>query len=240
MNDIIIFTDGSSRGNPGPGGWGAIISTSEKVIERGGGEKNTTNNRMELTAALQALKEIKTNTEKNNVIIYTDSSYLIQGITKWVRGWVRNGWMTATKEPVTNQDIWEKLITVVEQVETHHPISWTYIKGHVGIPGNERVDEIATAFADGADIKLFKGNTKDYAVNISDVTPSKTKKTVTLQQKARSKAKAHSYLSLVGGELKIHTTWAECEKRVKGVKGAKFKKSLSAIEEKQIMKDWGV
>ena len=107
---ITIFSDGSSKGNPGPGGWGAIIASSDKVVEIGGGEKYTTNNRMELLAAISALETVENN--KEEIILNTDSSYVINGITKWVFGWQKNNWKTSTKADVVNKDLWERLIGV--------------------------------------------------------------------------------------------------------------------------------
>lgn len=237
---ILIFTDGSSRGNPGPGGWGAIVAYDGKTRELGGGAKMTTNNRMEISAAIEALKFLAKYDAGDDepIVVHTDSSYLVQGITKWVRGWARNDWMTATKEPVSNRDLWEQLVAATEKLEESHEIVWELVKGHVGVPGNERCDEIATAFADQEEIDLYDGARDAYDVDLS-VVASKVKKEVSLEKKARSKAKAYSYLSLVNGKIVAHKTWAECEARVKGVSGAKFKKSVSAADEKRIMSEWG-
>lgn len=256
-DQIIIFTDGSSRGNPGPGGWGAIIVYPEqsrmgnkKVKELGGREDHTTNNRMEMTAALSALTYIQEQKISGSITVNTDSSYLINGITKWVKGWAKNNWRTATKEPVVNQDIWEKLVDVVDALETQSDITWSYLKGHSGIPGNERCDEIATAMADlpaevlakegEKAIALYDGDKQHYPVDLS-VTIGRTLGSQTsAEKKERAKLKAYSYLSLVNGTLEKHQTWAQCEARVKGVKGAKFKKSISADDEAAIIKEWGI
>lgn len=238
----IVFTDGSSRGNPGPGGWGALVirgeneganGTGKHITELGGGEKHTTNNRMEIKASLEALKKIPAGEE---VTVHTDSSYLINGITKWVKGWKRNGWLTKTKDEVLNRDLWEELHEIAEKRE----VKWQYVGGHVGIAGNERCDRIATAFADGEDIKLYSGPLAAYdlpnVLYISlDTEKAKTKKS----DSSRSRAKAYSYVSMVGGVIQIHQTWAECEKRVKGMKGARFKKSLDKGDEAAIVKEFG-
>ncbi|MFA5934409.1 MAG: ribonuclease HI [Candidatus Paceibacterota bacterium] len=228
-NKTIIFTDGSSRGNPGPGGWGAIVATSDgKVKELGGGEKHTTNNRMELMGAISALSILDNN---DSIILNTDSSYVINGITKWVYGWQKNGWKNSMKEDVVNRDLWEKLIEVSKDKD----IKWNYVGGHVGIPGNERCDEIATMFADGKRIELFHGKKTDYEVDLLNTAGDGEKK----KTKKKSGATAYSYLSLVEGKLQKHKTWPECEKRVKGVKGnVKFKKSVSEEDEKEIMREW--
>lgn len=227
----IIFTDGSSRGNPGPGGWGAIVAFSDgKIKELGGGEKHTTNNRMELMGAISALSIIK---DEDNIVLNTDSSYVINGITKWVYGWKKNSWKNSMKEDVVNRDLWEKLIEVSKDKD----IEWNYVGGHVGIPGNERCDEIATSFADGKKVELFHGKKTDYEIDLSDTEGSREKK----KNKSKNKSPAYSYLSLVEGKLQKHKTWPECEKRVKGVKGnVKFKKAVSEENEREIMKEWGV
>jgi ribonuclease HI len=230
-NKIIIFSDGSSRGNPGPGGWGAIIADEKKALEIGGRENHTTNNRMELLGAINALASIKQS--KEEIILNTDSSYVINGITKWVYGWQKNGWINSTKDEVSNRDLWEELIKVSDSKK----IKWNYVGGHIGVPGNERCDEIATSFADNEKIKLFKGKISDYEFNLSDTKGNGIK----ISKKSKNKSPAYSYLSLVHGVLHIDKTWLECEKRVKGVKGnVKFKKSASLENEKEILKEWGI
>ncbi|MGB8816045.1 MAG: ribonuclease HI [Minisyncoccia bacterium] len=229
---IIIFTDGSSRGNPGPGGWGAIINDGEKITELGGRENITTNNRMELLGAIHALKKIEKPTEE--IFLNTDSSYLINGITKWIYGWQKKGWKNSLKEEVANRDLWEKLY----EVSKDRKIKWNYVSGHSGVPGNERCDEIATAFADNTSPKLFLGKKSGYKINLDDLSQSGVKKNSS--RKKKNKMPAYSYISLVGGILKIDKTWSECEKRVRGVKGgAKYKKVGSEEEEKQVMAEWG-
>lgn len=133
---VEIFTDGACSGNPGPGGWGALLrfGANEKTLN--GGEQLTTNNRMEMTAAISALEALK---ESCAVELHTDSQYLKDGITKWVHGWKRNGWRTADKKPVKNQDLWERLDEALKRHEVH----WHWVKGHTGHPENERADELA-------------------------------------------------------------------------------------------------
>ena len=227
----IIFCDGSSRGNPGPSGWGAIVALGEKVLELGGGEKHTTNNRMELLGAINALQCV--GKKSDEIILNTDSSYVINGITKWVYGWQKNGWKTSTKEDVINKDLWELLI----KISKGKKIQWNHVAGHAGVEGNERCDVIATSFADGEKIELFKGKISDYEHDLF-----KTKGNgVKVSKKSKNKLPAYSYLSLVHGVFHIDKTWAECEKRVKGIKGnVKFKKATSAEDEKEIMKEWGM
>ncbi len=234
---ITIFTDGSSSGNPGPGGWGAVIALpNDTVVEAGGHEEHTTNNRMELQAAIGAFLKIKH--VPGDVVVHTDSSYVIQGITKWVHAWIKNGWVTSTKEQVLNKDLWEILTSLIYDREREATITWKRVSGHSGVPGNERVDEIATAFTMGKEIKLYDGSSKDYKIDLITVTPNRVKKTVKDSKKSRSSKPAYSYVSKVDGKIETHKTWAECEKRVKGASGAKFKKALNASEEKEIMQEF--
>lgn len=247
----IIYTDGSSRGNPGPGGWGAIVgynngeskvkSGKSQVKELGGGEKHTTNNRMELLAAIEGLSFVHAQGVECAIDVRADSSYVINGITKWVKGWEKNGWLNSKKEEVVNRDLWTLLRDVVSDVKMSGcKISWTYTPGHSGIPGNERADVIATEYADGVKVKLYNGARDTYDVDLEslDVVTTSQKQKKSPEEKARQKRKAYSYLSLINGKLMKHATWAECEKRVKGVKGTKFKKAVSAEDEQMIIKDW--
>jgi ribonuclease HI len=224
----IIFTDGASRGNPGNGGYGAIVATSDsKIYEIGGRENNTTNNRMEMTGAIEALKIVS---ENSGVELYTDSAYLINGITKWVWTWQKNNWKTKTKEDVLNVDLWKNLL----EVSKNKKIKWNRISGHSGVPANERCDIIATSFADGKKISLFHGNANEYRI---DLTIRKgTDKAI--ESKSKKKVVAYSYVSLVNGIIQTHETWAECEKRVKGKSGARFKKSMSEKDEKAIIAEF--
>ena len=134
---IIAFADGAAKGNPGPGGWGAIVVTPDgRVTEIGGGEPHTTNNRMEMTAVIEALSALK---RPSRVVLHTDSQYVQKGITEWINGWKARGWRTAAKEPVKNVDLWKKL----DDVARNHEIDWVWVKGHSGHDGNERADALA-------------------------------------------------------------------------------------------------
>lgn len=133
---VDIFTDGACSGNPGPGGWGALLRYGTKERELFGGEKDTTNNRMELTAVIRALETL---TRPVRVRVHTDSTYVQQGITKWIHGWKKNGWRTSNKEPVKNADLWKLL----EEAATRHHVEWHWVKGHAGHEGNERADALA-------------------------------------------------------------------------------------------------
>lgn len=135
---VVIHTDGACSGNPGPGGWGALLSFRGVEKELSGGEPATTNNRMELMAAIAALEALNRGTE---VRLFTDSRYVMDGITKWIAGWKRNGWKTADRKPVKNEDLWRRL----DEAAGRHKIEWRWVRGHSGDPSNERVDQLARA-----------------------------------------------------------------------------------------------
>ena len=141
LPQVEIFTDGACKGNPGPGGWGAILRSNGKERELSGGESPTTNNRMELMAAIEALNAL---TKPCRVQLWTDSNYVRDGITKWIHGWRRNGWKTADKKPVKNSELWQALL----EAAAPHRIEWHWVKGHAGHPENERADALACAEAE--------------------------------------------------------------------------------------------
>ncbi len=136
MKRVDIFTDGACSGNPGPGGWGAVLRSGGHEKELYGGERDTTNNRMELTAAIEALEAL---TEPCQVTLTTDSTYVRDGITRWLANWKQNGWRTAAKKPVKNQELWQKL----DRQASRHDVIWKWVKGHSGHPDNERADMLA-------------------------------------------------------------------------------------------------
>ena len=136
MKTVIIYTDGACRGNPGPGGWGVLIKYREYSKEMYGGDASTTNNKMELTAAIEALKEIK---EPCEIIIYTDSKYVLKGIEEWIHNWKKRGWKGSNRKPVKNIELWKKL----DELRYKHTIKWNWVKGHSGDPGNETADMLA-------------------------------------------------------------------------------------------------
>jgi len=136
LKTVIIYTDGACKGNPGPGGWGALLEYDGRRKELFGGEPHTTNNRMELVAVIRALEALK---RESDVAIYTDSQYVKNGIEAWIHAWKRNGWKTSDKKPVKNEDLWREL----DELATRHRISWHWVRGHDDNPGNERADELA-------------------------------------------------------------------------------------------------
>ncbi len=139
VDPIIIYTDGACSGNPGPGGWGAVLIKDEHRKEMNGGEAETTNNRMELMAAIEALNALLN--IPSDVALYTDSNYVKGGITGWINNWKKNGWKTANKKPVKNADLWQAL----DEATSRHNVTWHWVKGHAGHPENERADELARA-----------------------------------------------------------------------------------------------
>jgi ribonuclease HI len=139
LNKIVIYTDGACKGNPGPGGWGALLRASDGVEkELFGGEAQTTNNRMEMMAVIEALSALK---RPCHVVLHVDSQYVLKGMTEWLQGWKAKGWRTAAKQPVKNVDLWQRLDALVHQSD--HRIEWQWVKGHAGDPGNERADALA-------------------------------------------------------------------------------------------------
>ena len=169
---ITIYTDGSSRGNPGPGGWGAVIITDDEVIELGGSEVLTTNNRMELSGALHGLREIDdTNKKIQEVEVCTDSQYVKKGMMEWIDGWIKKGWVGSTKKPVLNKDMWESLKKEEDRIKKGGiKVMWKYVPGHSGVVMNERADVIATACADSVkdkgatNLQLYRGPRAEYQV----------------------------------------------------------------------------
>ena len=233
QSTITIFTDGASSGNPGPGGWGAIISIDDKVVELGGGEKNTTNNRTELMAVYNALLFV-VEQNKNNlpITLYTDSSYVSNGITSWINGWRNKQWKNKAGDTIANVDIWKNLDDILSDVN----LKIINVSGHSGILGNERADQIATSFIKDQKRYLYNGEKKDYSINLDDVSVDQDLKNT----KDRKKTKAYSYVSLIGKDFKIHQTWDECKKRVQGIPGAKYRKTVSQQDEEKIKKSWGI
>jgi ribonuclease HI len=140
-DQVVIYTDGACKGNPGPGGWGALLSCNGQEKELFGGEPDTTNNRMELTAVISGLEALK---RPCQVVVYTDSQYVKKGISEWIHNWKKRGWKTASKEPVKNADLWQLLDVCQER----HQVEWRWVKGHAGHPLNERADQLANRGVD--------------------------------------------------------------------------------------------
>ena len=230
---LLIFTDGACSGNPGPGGWGAILAYPDgNVEELGGGLRNTTNNQMEMLGVIRALESARD--FDGPIGIFTDSTYVIRGITQWVWAWRKREWKTADGKDVANTDLWKDLVRAVASLKKKP--EWHYVRGHIGTAGNERVDEIATGFAKGRSVSLYRGPLLQYLVAVHDI-PEDT--SLPEMRPKEEKKSAHSYLSFVNGVLERHPDWKSCEARVKGRPGAKFKKTTSSANEVEVMKSWG-
>ena len=227
----VAYTDGGCIGNPGPGGWGVHVEYPDgRVVELGGAEQQTTNNRMELRAAIEAARAISA---WPSATIVVDSQYVLRGITSWVAGWKRKGWKTTTGEPVLNQDLWEELDAVATD-----RLRWEWAKGHSGVPGNERCDEIASWFAGSVrhlDSRHRTLRTRRPGLSSSSLPASKRVAPTPVSGKPGT-----SYVSLVDGIPARHATWGECESRVRGVKAARFKKVRSPAEADEVLAGWGV
>jgi len=236
MSNILIYTDGACSGNPGPGGYGSIIFWNDQIQELGAHQPATTNNRMEMTAVLAALDWIRQqNIQEKNLIIYTDSVYVIKGMTQWVFGWLRKGWKNSEGQEVTNQDIWRQLLAASQGFK----IEWRFIRGHKGIPGNERCDQIAVAFSHKDPISLYSGSSQSYSFDIRQL-PVAEPLPEFKPGSGSAEKKDSWYLSLISGKVTKYATWKECEAAVKGRPGVKFKKVSSLAEEQELLKNWGV
>ncbi|MCC7530173.1 MAG: ribonuclease HI [Candidatus Melainabacteria bacterium] len=271
-SSILIYTDGACTGNPGPGGWACIVSLPDgSVHELGGGVNQTTNNRMEMAAAIRALAMLEPK-EATPIVLYTDSSYVIKGITQWIWGWRSRGWKSADGKDVANRELWEELLRQVTRLKPSN-VEWRYVRGHSGYAGNERCDEIAVSFAKNKPDQLYVGPRDGYFIDLSELPATEA----LLEQKksggaggSKSGSKSGSsgrnfgpgsksggggggsgsgagvstgpttYLSYHNGVLQRHSTWSDCERRVKGQSGAKFKKAKSDREEREILLGWGL
>gem|GEM_PF-79685 len=229
FGEALVYTDGACRGNPGPGGWGLRAYLSEgRIVEKGGAADHTTNNRMELTAAIEALKLCG---RRHKLVIVTDSQYVRLGITQWIKGWLARGWKTVKGEAVLNRDLWQALHGLIGP-----HVTWDYVAGHAGDPDNERCDRIAVGFAEGRTVSLAAESFSGPLPKRRTSTPQKKKSS----SKKRRRSGRAVYLSLVGGVVERHTIWAECERRVKGVSNTRYKKCFSPDEEEEVLRGWGL
>jgi ribonuclease HI len=237
----VAYTDGGCVGNPGPGGWGVHVEYPDgRVVELGGGELETTNNRMELRAAIEAARAVAS---WPAATIIADSQYVLRGITQWIQGWKRKDWVTSTGEPVLNRDLWEELDAVASD-----RLTWQWAKGHSGVPGNERCDAIASWFSSSVG-RLGGSGRADRATTVARRTAAASRPVRASGERAAapvaSKPSAAPragqwYISVVDGIPARHEYWGACESRVKGVKGAKFKKVRNSAEEQEAFAKWGV
>lgn len=221
------YTDGACLGNPGPGGWGARILYPDGTVEECGGaaSTSTTNNQMELQAAIEALTIMR---HWQSATVVTDSRYVIDGVTKWIHGWRRRNWLTASNTPVKNKQLWVRLDEL-----NHRGVQWRHVRGHSGDPNNERVDDIARDFAQGSCPALFKGESGADADPIRRYLPSSSSSVSPPINQRKSQRRAFAkprYVSIVHGQVALDDEWSACSARVKGVSGALFKKVRNAEE----------
>ena len=232
-----LYTDGACSGNPGPGGWGFVLvnSRTQQVTEGGGFESGTTNNRMEMTAIIEGLRQARLESV-SELLILTDSVYVIRGFTQWRFGWKKRGWKTQEGNPVLNQDLWETLDKVAQGMK----LEWKYVRGHQGTPGNERVDTIAVAFSQRQSLHLYLGvPATNYIFDVSEL-PSGEPLPEMNRSSSASQTKKSFYISFVNGVLSRHEDWAACERTVKGQSKALYKKVSSEQELQEVLKKWGV
>lgn len=222
MSESVVFSDGGCIGNPGPGGWAAIVFAGGTYRELGGGEKETTNNRMELTAAIKGIEAAPTGPVK----VVTDSRYLVDGATKWIYGWKKKGWIKSDGGGVLNRDLWE----MIDRAISVRKITWEHVYGHSGHPENERCDFIANTFARGGAPELKTGD-GSWIFASPKAPPAGT-------GEPDEKYPKPLYLSVVDGDISEHATWPECEARIKGRKGARCKKVASRREHVLAIEAW--
>jgi ribonuclease HI len=227
MKKLIAYTDGAARDNPGSGGWGVVLSVTHTsddsregdVIERGGRLPETTNNRAELTAVIETLKWAQDNGIQT-VVVYTDSQYLIRGITSWRHNWQTNGWETRNGDSVKNKKLWQDLIKTQDNLD----VTYEHVEGHAGIPANERADDIATAFADKDETDLYAGPAEEYELSLAPESQKLDNSPV--------------YLSLINDEVMQHDSWESCKQRVNGVR-AEYRKVETIPERDKVLESWG-
>ncbi|MBI3289638.1 MAG: ribonuclease HI [Elusimicrobia bacterium] len=235
---IALFTDGACSGNPGPGGWACVAATPDgRAFELAGGEALTTNNRMELAGVIAGLEAVRD--FRGPAIVHSDSIYVISGITEWIGGWKRRGWRTAGNEPVKNEDLWRKLDALVS-ARGKGGVQWRWVKGHSGHDANERCDELAVALSRRRPVTLYEGPLISYPHGSLAFLEAAAPPKRSSDRRRAAETGPVSYLSLLEGRLETHATWQECEARVKGRSGARFKKVRSEAEAAAVKKSWGL
>lgn len=240
VESFIVYSDGACSGNPGPGGWAFVLGSPEGWVQEGAGHMPaTTNNRMELLSAVEALRLIlESEKPTQKVLLFSDSVYVIRGVTQWVFGWRRNGWKTSQGEEVSNRDLWEDFYTLVHN--SGLKIEFRYVKGHAGIPGNERCDELAVQCSQRSTVQLYSGNKDNYHFDIDELPPEMPIPEMRSQSLNSGSKEKVNYISLINGKVYRDSSWSLCEARVKGRPGVKFKKVKSLQEEKSVLESWGV
>ncbi len=241
---VWLYTDGACSGNPGPGGWAYLARHAHDVWAAAASEKSSTNNRMELQATIEALRSVRARgLEAESIALFTDSSYVLKGIQEWLPAWVKRGWKKIDGSDVLNRDLWEILSNECRGLK----IEWVLVPGHSAVAGNEFVDEWAVEAA-----QSLKGREKSWSLDKFPCAEAfsewprerESKKSSSPRSSASPKSKASGgkafYVSYVKGQLVRHSTWPECEARVKGTSGARFKKVKSESELGEVLKSWGL
>lgn len=254
-HEILVYCDGACKGNPGPGGWGAVVLVGGRegtVQEFGGGEQLTTNNIMELVGATRGLEAAECALLKNRprstaqirqVRVFCDSKYVIQGASQWRHGWKKSNWVKQDGTPVANLRYWQELDALCDRLALRTKVEWVYVEGHAGIPGNERCDEIAQGIALGRSVTLYSGRYGDYGIDLFEPLTVNRKPQTDIETESGSgtgKKKYPLYLSYINGELREHASWPECQAVVNGRSGAKYKKVTSAGEYQKTLASWGI
>jgi len=238
----FLFCDGASRGNPGRSGWAYLLIAGDRVREAGGFVERATNNQMELQALLEALRYLDSHPIKEKLInVYLDSQLILSGASVWRFNWSKRGWTTKDGEEVKNLQQWKDLHELMIKLEKKLLFKWWYIPGHSAYPSNERVDEIATSFADSEDCDLYEGALKNYSVNyesgLGELEKFETKSGF---KSSKSSSRKPYYISVIGDQIFRDATWSACEARVKGRRAAKYKKVVDESEERRVLKSWGL
>lgn len=231
-DELIVYTDGASRGNPGPGGWGAVILVGGQAMEIAGSAQDATNNQMELEAVRAVLSDSGALAHAGAVTVFSDSAYVVNGMNSWMWGWETKGWITSQKTPVENKVLWQSLLTLSRKYGNRLTIA--KVAGHSGELYNERCDELAVAAALGKKQELFKGTQNAYGIFLKE---AGTTAKEAAPKKKKSDTPAYSYISLVDGQVYTDKTWVACEKRVKGKK-ALYKKVFSKEEETALVQEY--
>jgi len=240
--NFLLIADGACKRNPGPGGWAYVVASENEVFEAYGSDPHTTNNRMEISGLLFGLRKLAKLSWKGSLQVHLDSQYVLSGASAWIFGWQKRGWKTAEGEDVKNADLWQELAAELQKLKGSLRISWHYVRGHTGVPGNERVDELAAAASEdqSADeshetnaeqtfLQLWQG------LDESTFDPNRNS-----QAKKLEKTEKQYYLSYVDGKLYRDETWQACEARVKGRPNVKYKKVRGEAEEKEVLLAWGL
>lgn len=237
---IQIFTDGATRGNPGPGGYGVVVldRVHDKLFEYGQHKALTTNNEMELAAVLRALLVAKEN-DYRSFTLFTDSKYVHTGVTAWRFGWAKRGWTNKEGEPIKNRELWQEVHKVLSTTG-FVDIQWVRVSGHMGVPGNEAADSVATMFADKKKIDLAAGPVDPSRwAELSQVPNLEEIEAIRARKRAHTSGEGCWYISLIDGVVEDHQTWDECKKRTTGVY-SKYKKVCSEEEKVEVLAGWGV